>query len=118
VKKWRVVSEERQIVRSDDGLFHRSEEMRRYCHGPSTAWPVALANARKKKTGHFGRDDNGFCRSGEWLVASDEWRERQKRIPRVARDDISIVREAMNGIGVCKPRSPTGTGLRGLVAVC
>jgi hypothetical protein len=51
-------------------------------------------------------------------VASEEWREKQKQIPRVARDDMSLVREAMDGIGVCKPWSPTGTGLRGLVAVC
>jgi hypothetical protein len=31
------------------------------CHVPSTARPVALRNARKKKTGHFGRDDRDFC---------------------------------------------------------
>ena len=29
-------------------------------HGPSAAWPVALRDARRKKTGHFGRDDRNL----------------------------------------------------------
>jgi hypothetical protein len=40
--------------------------------GPSTTWPVALEDARKKNTGHFGRDDMFFRlgdkTQGKWRV--------------------------------------------------
>jgi hypothetical protein len=35
----------------------REEKRREEKRGPSAAWPGALETARRKKPGHFGRDD-------------------------------------------------------------
>jgi hypothetical protein len=84
-EKWRVVSEESkrtgktythlQRIRMS-GLARRVElgKCGIGCHGPSTAWPVALITARKKTTGHFRRDDTAFLR------CKDNSTERRRRM--------------------------------------
>ncbi len=58
--------------------FHRIEMGIVGSQSPSATWPVALGAARKKRTGHFGRDD--MFSFFAWQDAANEELHRTKTV--------------------------------------